>query len=620
MANDYFEHNTKLVPGTKARAEDVNARFDGVVAGMEKLPAPHPSLKGFSDPVAVGAPTEKEHAVSVEQALGGGIGFGTDTGVANAYVVALPVAPVSYRDGLAVTFKAINGNTGASTINLNGLGVKSLTRADGVPLVNGDIAVNQICSFLYDGTKFKATAAFAGQFSEVEALVQIHADAAAASATQTALDAVATAADLVATSADSTQTSLDAIATAVDRVQTGLDVISTGADATATAADRVQTGLDKTATAADRAQTSIDKTATAADAIATASDKIAAETAKTAAETAATSILGVEPAVIAQGDTQVARVLAEGDTQDARVLAEGNTQVARLALIPDPSTGLVGQVPTVNATLDGFVLLEPSGGVESITGTADEIDVDITDPANPVLTISAGYRPKLEPTATAILTGNMIGLDWSYLSASSITVNAGTCFAGDDNTTVITRSTTGAVNFVEANIASWVADGSAIVINKVYNHFVLEGGSVQFDTDVNGSHIVGKKRWNGFVTTDASGNLILFEFEKDKMYFSDMTKTVIASAIVPTTFTQYTFDAYCPPTRVGAGMLTPGVATDSPRIHISADGTNSIGTVGSAGVGIQWIQGTFLNGWYLKAESTTYDNANISLASIELKR
>ena len=70
MSNDYFEHNTKLVPGTKARAEDVNSRFDGVVSGLEKLPAPHATLKGFSDPVLVGDPTSPEHAVPVSKALG----------------------------------------------------------------------------------------------------------------------------------------------------------------------------------------------------------------------------------------------------------------------------------------------------------------------------------------------------------------------------------------------------------------------------------------------------------------------------------------------------------------------------------------------------------------------
>ena len=366
MANDYFEHDTKLKPGTKARAEDVNSRFDGVVTGMEKLPAPHPSLKGFSDPVAVGAPTEKEHAVSVEQALGGGISFGVDTGAVNAYVVDLPVAPVSYTVGLIISFQAVNGNTGTATIDLNGLGVKSLTRADGTILVNGDIANDQICSFVYDGSVFKATSAFAGQFSELEAAVQISADAAAVSATDAGNDAIATGLDAIATAADRVQTGLDVVATAADRVQTGLDVVATAADRVQTgldviaiAADRVQTGLDAATTAADRVQTNLDKIATAADLVATnqdtidtAADKIAAEAAKTSAEAAETNILGAEPAVIAQGDTQVARVLAEGDTQ-----------VARIDVIPDPSTGTEGQALVANPALDGYEftsLLKPT--------------------------------------------------------------------------------------------------------------------------------------------------------------------------------------------------------------------------------------------------------------------
>ena len=84
---------------------------------------------------------------------------------------------------------------------------------------------------------------------KLEAIEQIIADAAAASAAITAPDAIATAADRVQTGLDRTSTGLDKTATAADRVQTGLDRTSTGLDKTATAADRVQTGLDRAAMA-----------------------------------------------------------------------------------------------------------------------------------------------------------------------------------------------------------------------------------------------------------------------------------------------------------------------------------------------------------------------------------
>jgi hypothetical protein len=60
----------------------------------------------------------------------GNASFYTDTGVADAYV-ATPIgtnpAPPAYVDGMAVEFIIGNTNTGASTINVNGLGVVNIT-------------------------------------------------------------------------------------------------------------------------------------------------------------------------------------------------------------------------------------------------------------------------------------------------------------------------------------------------------------------------------------------------------------------------------------------------------------------------------------------------------------
>ncbi len=67
--------------------------------------------------------------------------YAVDTGIVNAYVVALPHTPSGYVDGLLVSFRALNTNTGASTINVSGLGVKSIRTNDLLALTAGDIAV-----------------------------------------------------------------------------------------------------------------------------------------------------------------------------------------------------------------------------------------------------------------------------------------------------------------------------------------------------------------------------------------------------------------------------------------------------------------------------------------------
>lgn len=82
------------------------------------------------------------------------IQYGVDTGAADAYVVTLSPAPASYQTGMAVIMKAANTNTGASTINVNGLGVKSIKDSDGTALTATDIYAGGVYEMFYDGTNF----------------------------------------------------------------------------------------------------------------------------------------------------------------------------------------------------------------------------------------------------------------------------------------------------------------------------------------------------------------------------------------------------------------------------------------------------------------------------------
>ncbi|MCK5021043.1 MAG: hypothetical protein KAS32_28790 [Candidatus Peribacteraceae bacterium] len=70
-----------------------------------------------------------------------------DSGAANAYVLSrvgnLKSIP-AYKDGVTVLFKAGNANTGASTINVDTLGVKNLTAEGGGALTGGEIGANYV--------------------------------------------------------------------------------------------------------------------------------------------------------------------------------------------------------------------------------------------------------------------------------------------------------------------------------------------------------------------------------------------------------------------------------------------------------------------------------------------
>jgi hypothetical protein len=83
---------------------------------------------------------------------------GQDTGAANAYVITFAAGqavPTAYVAGMGVKFKALVTNTGASTINVNGLGVVAIRRATGVALSANDINSGGVVELTYDGTLFQ---------------------------------------------------------------------------------------------------------------------------------------------------------------------------------------------------------------------------------------------------------------------------------------------------------------------------------------------------------------------------------------------------------------------------------------------------------------------------------
>ena len=79
----------------------------------------------------------------------GTICFASDTGAADAYLVATPQVAAGYVDGLSVVMLPSATNTGASTINVDSLGVKSIRRLDNSALTAGDIIVGIPASMRY---------------------------------------------------------------------------------------------------------------------------------------------------------------------------------------------------------------------------------------------------------------------------------------------------------------------------------------------------------------------------------------------------------------------------------------------------------------------------------------
>lgn len=88
----------------------------------------------------------------------GGAAYHLDTGAVNAYVlnpVSPKESPPDYFDGFTVSFMPGTPNTGASTVNVNAIGLKSITLIDGSALTGGEINGNVIIRYSLSNDRFE---------------------------------------------------------------------------------------------------------------------------------------------------------------------------------------------------------------------------------------------------------------------------------------------------------------------------------------------------------------------------------------------------------------------------------------------------------------------------------
>ncbi|WP_304441912.1 hypothetical protein, partial [Sporanaerobacter sp. PP17-6a] len=81
------------------------------------------------------------------------IPYATASGT-NAYTVSISGIS-SLTEGLSIKIKFTNANTGASTLNINGVGAKTIVKSNGNALSNGNIKAGQICHLVYTGSNFQ---------------------------------------------------------------------------------------------------------------------------------------------------------------------------------------------------------------------------------------------------------------------------------------------------------------------------------------------------------------------------------------------------------------------------------------------------------------------------------
>lgn len=110
-------------------------------------------MSGFKI-TGLGAATVGTDAARYSQIQGGTDKLITVTGT-DTLTGSLTPALTAYAAGNQFSFVVANTNTGAVTINIDGVGVKSITKSGSTALAAGDLTANSIALIEYDGTRFQ---------------------------------------------------------------------------------------------------------------------------------------------------------------------------------------------------------------------------------------------------------------------------------------------------------------------------------------------------------------------------------------------------------------------------------------------------------------------------------
>ncbi len=97
-----------------------------------------------------GTNTGDQDLSSLERIVSGVVASGTNT------YTATYSPTIAYTDGLKLIVRFTNANSGASTLNVNALGAKSIVKGVSTALASGDIVAGATLLLAYDGTNFIA--------------------------------------------------------------------------------------------------------------------------------------------------------------------------------------------------------------------------------------------------------------------------------------------------------------------------------------------------------------------------------------------------------------------------------------------------------------------------------
>lgn len=154
------------VPITASR---MDAEFDGIATALTNSLAKN----GETDPTAnlpmatykhtgVGATNSRTDYADTAAVQDGGLTYAVDTGAADAYVMSLAPAITAYVTGAEYAFKVVNASTGAATLNINGVGAKTIKKYHDQDIEAGDLEAGGVYVVRYDGTNMQLVSPVSG--------------------------------------------------------------------------------------------------------------------------------------------------------------------------------------------------------------------------------------------------------------------------------------------------------------------------------------------------------------------------------------------------------------------------------------------------------------------------
>ena len=145
----------KIVRGTEIDAE-FNAIATAIATKPDTTTTPSANLPmgGFKHTnVAVASATTDYLRADQEQ--NSSLQYLTSVSGTNTITASASIAPAAYAAGQTFRFTSAGANTGAVTLNVNGLGVKSITKNGATALAAGDIPASAVVTVTYDGARFQ---------------------------------------------------------------------------------------------------------------------------------------------------------------------------------------------------------------------------------------------------------------------------------------------------------------------------------------------------------------------------------------------------------------------------------------------------------------------------------